>query len=147
MALAHTRLKRGKSLVWGLEDSSYSRDPGPLATHPYSPTLFRGVQPTLTVHTPDASSIQIMFTMCPFSPFITQNKKKRGRGRHLQSVIGSSPIGGATTPLLRVEVRIQALIPKIRRREGYQSPLLWLMLNNHAGIWAQVFNSFNSGSQ
>jgi hypothetical protein len=28
MALAHTRLKRGKSLVWGFGDSSYSRDFG-----------------------------------------------------------------------------------------------------------------------
>jgi hypothetical protein len=95
MALAHTRLKRdknscssfqslqglfeeGENLVWGLDDSFYSRDLGPLADTPIPLPFFEGVQPTLTVHTPDASSIQIMFTMCPFSPFMTRNKKKEG---------------------------------------------------------------------
>jgi hypothetical protein len=47
MALAHTRLKRVRISSWGLEDSSYSRDLGPLADTPFPLPLFRGVQPTL----------------------------------------------------------------------------------------------------
>jgi hypothetical protein len=59
MALAHTRLKRGKdscsssqslqglfeegeNLVWGLEDSFYSRDLGPLADTPIPLPFFEG---------------------------------------------------------------------------------------------------------